>query len=501
MVEEDGLLGAAETGAFSELLEAAYQTHKQHERQRWFSLLLLGGCTIAFTAAMEWEDSAANQIAADEAYVLTAASMTPAYGEQTYWGSDASPQLAETNLHESFIGGEEASSPTWSRNSLSAGGPAYNDSMMALGEDELAQAVFWATIHDGVLYLGLGALASLMIWMWVRSQTKRGVENHQQCATMRNNEGVQLLGQGDLERAREAFSEALQLDSQLTNAWYNRGQANIHLGNFADAERDLTQAIELAPHYQDAIASRGIARIQDGDREGGIADLERVLAEEPTNLVALEGMASLHQSEQDFGAEIELWSQAIGHEQEQGQFFRQRGLAFHFSGDYSKAINDAERAIALDGHDAIAMNNLAAAKIEKADFLSAREVLGTAIKIAPELPFAYRQLARIQSSCPIDDLRDAEHAIANAEKALTIVNWQCGDWIDVLAAGYAEAGDFATAIEWQARYLDWLKDGRPIASPKDREQLLETAQQVLTQFEDGRAFRLQLESATPTVPS
>ena len=70
-------------------------------------------------------------------------------------------------------------------------------------------------------------------------------------------------------------------------AWmyFNRGLAFRMLGQLEDAHRDYSRVIELDPSFAAAYVNRGNVRILRNDIRGGMADLRKALALDPTDNV------------------------------------------------------------------------------------------------------------------------------------------------------------------------------------------------------------------------
>ena len=78
------------------------------------------------------------------------------------------------------------------------------------------------------------------------------------------------------EEAIADFDKAISLNPNLAEAYYYRGIA----------QRQLKSSPEFRETYVQALTVRGIARLQLGDHQGAIADLNYVIAHDPDSSVA-----------------------------------------------------------------------------------------------------------------------------------------------------------------------------------------------------------------------
>jgi serine/threonine-protein kinase len=155
-------------------------------------------------------------------------------------------------------------------------------------------------------------------------------------------------------------------------------------------------------------------------------------------------------------------------------------LAWYHLGDLDRAVADATEAIRLDPADALAFNNRGAALLKLGDYPWAIADLQEALRLDPELPHPHKNLAWLRATCPDPEFRHGPAAVANATRALEMTDWKHPEWLAVLAAAHAEAGDFEEAVRWQRQCLD--------QSPaKEKARLQET----LEQYQAGQPFRHQ----------
>src|SRR5690606_11943702 len=92
--------------------------------------------------------------------------------------------------------------------------------------------------------------------------------------------------------------------------------------------------------------------------------------------------------------------------------FYHRGLAHHGAGEYAKAITD----------------------------------YAAAIRLAPQIPDAYNDLAWLLATCPDPKIRNGKTALRSAQKACELAESPSWRFFDTLAASYAAAGEFAQAV-------------------------------------------------------
>ncbi|WP_422927277.1 tetratricopeptide repeat protein [Singulisphaera sp. PoT] len=120
--------------------------------------------------------------------------------------------------------------------------------------------------------------------------------------------------------------------------------------------------------------------------------------------------------------------------------------------------------------------------IDDRDYREALKWYDAMIEKYPSWAFAHEDRARILATAPDGQLRDGKAAIASATLALDLIG-NAPDTLkmSVLASAYAEAGDFAKAIEWQTRAetLTATSNGKPF-----------TPSRMLLDYRAGKPYRM-----------
>ena len=86
---------------------------------------------------------------------------------------------------------------------------------------------------------------------------------------------------GQFQEAVEHYTQALELEPQLTAAYNNRGNTHYHKGDFNIAIQDYDKALEVDPRFADAYSNRGNAYKASGHLALAIQDYNRSLELDP----------------------------------------------------------------------------------------------------------------------------------------------------------------------------------------------------------------------------
>jgi tetratricopeptide (TPR) repeat protein len=227
------------------------------------------------------------------------------------------------------------------------------------------------------------------------------------------------LGQIDLAIAD--FSEMIRADRNFAPAWHWRGIAHHAKSNYRFAIRDLTRAIEKRTGSEETRAREGEAFYHAGRYDEIARDFELSMS------YHVRGDALLHlgryeAARRDFERSIDRMRTEPKRDRELAKVHYLRGDALFRLGKYAAARDDFDRSI---------------------------ELMRTGIdqaKKGKEAPGPFNSRAWLLATCPDERLRDGRQAVADALRACELSDWKNAEYLDTLAAAYAESGDFNSAV-------------------------------------------------------
>jgi len=265
----------------------------------------------------------------------------------------------------------------------------------------------------------------------------------------RANLGIALIGQENYPAAAAELREALRLMPLDPVIHYHLGVAAYQQEQVQEAAGHFAETVRLNPRFAEAHHNLGIALARLRDTEGAAREfreairLKPELAEAHGNL----GWALLRQER--YGPAVEELREAI-----------------RLKPDYAEARRMLATAYALDGRIDESLREFAeAARLDPA--AAAQQV---------------NRVARLLAASALERFRNGPAAVRLAAAACRMAGAAPPEFLDTLAAAYAEAGQFERAAEVARQALD-------AAAAAGRTGLAEAIRSHLEAFLAGRPWR------------
>ncbi|NOR66305.1 MAG: hypothetical protein GQ528_03000, partial [Woeseiaceae bacterium] len=125
--------------------------------------------------------------------------------------------------------------------------------------------------------------------------------------------------------------------------------------------------------------------------------------------------------------------------------------------------------------------NRAETKMRGGEFAEAISDFEAAVLVDPVYALAFNALAWLRGTCVVAEFRDGAKAVEEATKASELTNWKKANYVGTLAAAYAEAGDFDSAVKRQKEAIDLLTG--------EEEELRADFEERLKLYQSGKPYR------------
>jgi tetratricopeptide (TPR) repeat protein len=208
-----------------------------------------------------------------------------------------------------------------------------------------------------------------------------------------------------------------------------RSRLHAAEGNDEQAKADVEKALQQRPDLPQAILLRSMLAAQKEKFGEAIADLQLLLQTDPTNAEYRLQLATYYVGDKRPRKAIELLTTVIDgfgvnldaeQKELKADVLRSRGDALLSVGKHAEAVLDYESALKLDPEDTGVLNNL----------------------------------AWVLATSPDDAVRNADRSIELGTKACDLTKYEKPHILSTLASGYAEKGDWETAIKWSSKAVE-----------------------------------------------
>jgi tetratricopeptide (TPR) repeat protein len=325
-----------------------------------------------------------------------------------------------------------------------------------------------------------------------------------------HNLGMVRLQQGNLKEAQKLFQDSAEFDPEFISAHNDLGAIQALMGKPAEAIPHYHR--ELEKHPENAAAHVNLADALDrvGETQEAISHYKRALAIDGTQLMArykvglvLARVGEVDQALRELRQALYIDPNFVSARYQLGMLLARQGnldeaeeqfrAALNQQSDFSLAhaglgtiqclrnqLSEARasftKALALHSDEAQFQFDLAHVLMRQGEFTNANVHYGLGLQLDPTWP---EQASKQAWDLATGDARQrsAAFALRIAQQACEATDYQRAEFLDVLAAAYAEAGRFDDAITVARKALASTPDSSPqLPAMRDRIKLYEKRQ-------------------------
>ncbi len=161
------------------------------------------------------------------------------------------------------------------------------------------------------------------------------------------------------EESKTNFTEAIQIDSTISDYYNGRGLTKAYIGDVYGAIDDFTKSIKLDPKFPHAYLNRGSAYTSLEKLDSAIADLNEALELDKTNPDINFQLARLLYKNKELTESIKQYNNAEKKGLKSDDLYLSRASVYYKTKDYENAIKDYSTIIKGNPKHTDALNNRA----------------------------------------------------------------------------------------------------------------------------------------------
>jgi tetratricopeptide (TPR) repeat protein len=197
------------------------------------------------------------------------------------------------------------------------------------------------------------------------------------------NKGDYLLAIGNLTEAEKAYDKAIKINPQDSYAWLSKGTCLVAMCNYTEAIKIFDKVIEIDPHRLDVWVDKGVCFAKLGNYTEAINDYDKAIEINSQNSDAWfnKGLALGYLD--NYEEAIKAFDKVIESDSQNSDAWYNKGRSLECLGNYEEAIKAFDKVIESDSQDSYAWYNKGTCLAHLGSYEEAVKALDKAIEIDP----------------------------------------------------------------------------------------------------------------------
>ena len=280
----------------------------------------------------------------------------------------------------------------------------------------------------------------------------RAIEHYPNNPSTYHNRGVAYYIKGDYDRVIIDYTKVIELKSDDAESYYNRGKVYREKGDINLAIADFNTVIHLESAYIEAYIDRGIAYYDKGEYDIAIEDYTKAIDLNPNHANAHNNRGNAYISKDEYDLAIKNFDKAVALEPNNTMFYNNRGGAYGKKGDFDRAIKDFNKSIELNADFVSPYYNRGTIYSDRGEISLAIADFNTVIQLDPNNAIAYYDRGNAYTR-----KHDNDRAIEDYTKAIEL-NPNYADAYFIRGATYNIKGDYDHAIKDFTKVIELKSD-------------------------------------------
>lgn len=270
---------------------------------------------------------------------------------------------------------------------------------------------------------------------------------------------------GELDEAAKHYHLAMQLEFDAAKAAETKekcllglGRVRERQGRYPEAQNCYDEVLALNPSNTAARIGLGGALEEQGRYAEAQRHYEKAQSQEPNSPIVYNHLGRVLQRQHQLEKALAYFDRALQLQPDSADAWNNKGIALEQLGRLEEARKCFQRAVDRNPEQLLFHCNLAYACYESGHPEQASAAYAAAFRLFPTWPRAALSEAWKLATSPEPRQRNGRQALRIAKQACQASHFAEPVSLNVLAAAYAELGQFKEAADWQRKALNLLAD-------------------------------------------